>query len=73
MYNNTKMKEEYREKLVSVSLSETSEPPLQQSSYMWSSCCYSWSCKKSLHCIVKTIRRMFFTRKQRENLETSRK
>ncbi len=51
------MEEEYRERLVSVSLSDTNECLVEEASRSYLSRYYSY-CKKPLKCIIKSIKKL---------------
>jgi hypothetical protein len=61
------MEEEYREKLVSIALSDTVEPLIEQKSasrMIWG------FCKKPIRCIVKCIKRLVccFTKQSKKQI-----
>lgn len=64
------MEEEYREKLVSVSLSDTEEPLIEQNANYGISRYYTLCCKKPLRYIVKIIKRLSccFTKQSNKQL-----
>ena len=52
------MQEEYREKLVSIALSDTTEPLIEQKSTHCIACFYILCCKKPFRYIIKNIKRL---------------